>query len=177
MTKTKIIKKRVFFIDKLYHDRANDAHGFKSRHRPGNISYSCINNDFKEQYEKNLGYRSNCSDNSWMRFSRSKYRSNRAGKINQIQEGSTTKQQVYDLLGKPDSATNMAAGDSYWSYDIKTSKPMVGAFADGNNVQSQYLMIIFGRDGTVKKIIGNNSDSALGVNTSGKGYIPGRRRE
>ena len=44
----------------------------------------------------------------------------RAIKINQIQEGSTTKQQVYDLLGKPDNATNMAAGDSYWSYDIKT---------------------------------------------------------
>ena len=94
----------------------------------------------------------------------------RAAKINQIQEGSTTKQQVYDLLGKPDSATNMAAGDSYWSYDIKTAKPIAGVFADRNNSQSQYLMIIFGRDGIVKKIIGKNGESGLGVNTGGKGY-------
>ena len=97
---------------------------------------------------------------------------NRAGKIDQIQEGSTTKQQVYDLLGKPDGATNMAAGDSYWSYDIKTAKPIVGAFAGGSNVQSQYLVIIFGRDGIVKKIIGNKGDNNLGVNTGGKRYIP-----
>jgi outer membrane protein assembly factor BamE (lipoprotein component of BamABCDE complex) len=96
----------------------------------------------------------------------------RASKVNQIQEGSTTKQQVYDLLGKPDSATNMAAGDSYWSYDIKTAKPIVDTFAGVNNIQSQYLMIIFGREGIVKKIIGKNSDSALGVNTGGKGYMP-----
>ena len=86
----------------------------------------------------------------------------RAGRINQIQEGTTTQQQVYDLLGKPDSVTNMAAGDSYWSYDIKTTRPIVSAFAGGNNIQSQYLMIIFGRDGIVKKMIGNNSDSNLG---------------
>ena len=96
----------------------------------------------------------------------------RAIKINQIQEGSTTKQQVYDLLGKPDNATNMAAGDSYWSYDIKTAKPIASAFTGRNNFQGQYLMIVFGRDGIVKKIIGKNGDSGLGVNTGGKGYMP-----
>jgi hypothetical protein len=33
-------------------------------------------------------------------------------------------------------------------------------------------MIVFGRDGIVKKIIGKNGDSGLGVNTGGKGYMP-----
>ena len=90
--------------------------------------------------------------------------------VSKIKEGSTTKQQVYDLIGKPDEVTNMGAGDAYWSY----SSTADASKARGYNMESQYFMIVFGPDNIVKKIIGSHSttESDFGVNTGSKGDMP-----
>ncbi len=95
--------------------------------------------------------------------------------VSKIKEGQTTKQQVYDLCGSPDSVTNLGAGDSYWSYFyVRAQAKNVGKLVGGSKYDGQYLMIVFGPDNIVKKIIGSHSmtDSDLGVNTGSKPDTP-----
>jgi outer membrane protein assembly factor BamE (lipoprotein component of BamABCDE complex) len=102
-------------------------------------------------------------------------------KAAQIKEGQTTKQQVYDLIGSPDRVMTMGMGETYWYYSFArvttkpaTFVPVVGIFAGGHNVQSQYFMVCFGPDNIVKRIIASHgaTESNLGVNTAPKQDIP-----
>ena len=79
-------------------------------------------------------------------------------KVEQIQRGVSTREDVRKLIGSLDSMTKDSDRREIWTYfySSATSKPesfipIVGAFAGGVNMRTQHTMIFFGEDGKVER--------------------------
>lgn len=89
-------------------------------------------------------------------------------KVANIREGSTTKQEVIDLLGSPSIETLNGDGKellTYASTRYKTKAssfvPVVGIFSGGADMSQQAVQILIGIDGKVEKLISTNSKNEV----------------
>jgi outer membrane protein assembly factor BamE (lipoprotein component of BamABCDE complex) len=91
-------------------------------------------------------------------------------KVDQIKKGETTRDQVLKSLGSPDQITKTGDGNvtflylySHASAKGATFIPVVGAFAGGANVQSQFLRVTFGGDGIVSDFASTVTSTETGM--------------
>ena len=89
-------------------------------------------------------------------------------KISQIKEGTTTKQEVINLLGNPNSDSLSGDGKEILMYMYLNSSvrpstyiPVVGLFTGGANQKMQSVQILIGKDEKVEKFISTNSDTPI----------------
>ncbi|MGD9547807.1 MAG: outer membrane protein assembly factor BamE [Candidatus Krumholzibacteriia bacterium] len=109
--------------------------------------------------------------------------------IEQIKIGTTTMEQVLQLIGSPDAVTQMGTGGTVYTYIYAraTAKaesfiPIVGSFAGGANTQSQFLSITFDQDGVVSDFLNSVSamETGYGASAASKGEldeVEGGKRE
>ncbi len=98
------------------------------------------------------------------------------GAVSQIKKGTSTQQDVLNLLGSPDGITAPGNGDVIWSYGftkvgIKPASfiPVVGMFAGGADVQMQSTTVTFSEDKIVKNISYNQHATGAGKMLSAEG--------
>lgn len=98
-----------------------------------------------------------------------------------IEKGKTTKEQVVALIGSPESISRSSNGDTTYIYNYirATAKPInfvpiVGAFAQGADVQHQMYMVTFDPKGIVKSYTSNYgaSEANAGLIAGSKPDIP-----
>ena len=89
-------------------------------------------------------------------------------KLSQIKEGVTTKEEVINLLGKPEmiSLTSDAKEImmyTHFDYKMRASSfiPIVGLMIGGADMKQQVLQILIDKDGKVEKFIFNDSGSEI----------------
>ena len=104
-------------------------------------------------------------------------RSENQSKVEQIQRGVSTREDVRKLIGSLDSMTKDSDRREIWTYfySSATSKPesfipIVGAFAGGVNMRTQHTMIFFGEDGKVERYTSSTggTDVGTGLNAAGE---------
>lgn len=76
----------------------------------------------------------------------------------QIQNGKTTKQEVFALLGTPNGKSQCANGEEMWTYSYARTKaratnfiPLAGAFVGGADSQANSYFVTFGTNGMVSR--------------------------
>ena len=102
-------------------------------------------------------------------------------KVDQIEKGKTTRQEVLSLIGSPDQMTRDGNGNVTLTYMFvrATAKPasyipIVGAFAGGANVQNQMVMVTVGPDGVVSDVISTQgaNETGYGLSAASKASVP-----
>jgi len=97
-------------------------------------------------------------------------------KVDQIKQGTTTRDQVIQLVGSPDQITRDGSGNITFQYIYShaTAKgssfiPIYGAFAGGANVQNQFLSVTF-TNNVVSSLVSTYGASELntGANSGSK---------
>lgn len=89
-------------------------------------------------------------------------------KLSQIQEGTTTKQEVEILLGKPYMVSLTSDGKTTMMYQYtkvanRASNfiPVAGLLTGGMDMSQEILQVLIGEDGKVEKYIFNSSDTPI----------------
>ena len=87
-----------------------------------------------------------------------------ASKLSQIKENVTTKAEVENILGKPQSISLTSDGKTLMMYQyVKASSkgsnfvPVVNLFSGGMNMNMQIIQVLIGKDDKVEKYILNDS--------------------
>jgi outer membrane protein assembly factor BamE (lipoprotein component of BamABCDE complex) len=97
--------------------------------------------------------------------------------IDKIKKGETTREQVTQLIGAPDSMSPTADGGAVFMYMHMQVKPkaasfipIVGLAAGGADMKNQQVMVTFGPDGIVKDVVSTYDapKTTTGGETSGK---------
>lgn len=97
-------------------------------------------------------------------------------KLSQIKEGITTKEEVINLLGKPDmislgSDAKEIMMYTHLDYKMRASSfiPVVGLLIGGTDMKQQVLQILIDTNGIVEKFIFNDAENSINsgiLNTS-----------
>lgn len=89
-------------------------------------------------------------------------------KLSQIKEGITTKEEVINLLGKPEMISLTSDAKEIMMYhhlEYKTRAstfiPVVGLMTGGADMKQQILQILIDKNGKVEKFIFNDSGSKI----------------
>lgn len=100
----------------------------------------------------------------------------------QIQQGVTTKAEVRQLLGAPDSIIQTGDGAEWWTYSYTRASsrpssfvPVVNLFAGGVDVQQQTVQVEFDGAGVVKTYAASQGASEVNtglVNTGSRATMP-----
>lgn len=102
-------------------------------------------------------------------------------KVDQIQKGVTTRDEVKKLLGAPDQIIRDANGNTTFQYHYvrATAKgesfiPVIGAFMGGANVQTQFFTVRFGEDNKVADFTSTQggTETSTGASTGSKSNLP-----
>ena len=103
-------------------------------------------------------------------------------KTSQIHKGVTTKQEVKELLGMPQSITT-SDGVETWGYSYVHAQatgvsyiPIVGIFAGGATSESNSISLEFNEDDVVKKITTGHA-TAVAHNFGGTQTTPDKKQE
>jgi outer membrane protein assembly factor BamE (lipoprotein component of BamABCDE complex) len=85
-----------------------------------------------------------------------------------LTKGTTTKTQVREAFGSPDSASFTDSGNEIWKYEhiVSTAKgvnfiPFVNAFAAGADQEKTELVILFDKNGIISNYTVNNTKSEV----------------
>lgn len=97
--------------------------------------------------------------------------------LNQIEQGTTTRDDVIRLLGSPDQITRDTLGNVTFTYTYMRFQsrpesfiPIIGGFIGGMDTQNQTAVITTDKDGIVQSIA-----SSYGSTGTGTGLSTGRR--
>ncbi len=89
-------------------------------------------------------------------------------KISQIKQGTTTEQEVIQLLGNPYMKTLNSDGKTIMLYHYAKAQnratnfiPVVNILAGGIDMKQQMLTVLIGKDGTVEQYTFNNAETPI----------------